>query len=191
MANLYRVYSNEQRAEALTLLKLNGGNIQATARRLGIPRGTLREWAAGRRPPSVDVQDERLQEVAAKFEEVVLEVLDALKAKVNEASVSQLAIAAGISVDKICILRSRPLEIPAAPAPVEEPPTPAPVPAEVDDDDITDDLPPERRKKLKQLSRIYGVSYEELKNHGPYTPEEYRKTFCRNVPASNAGARGG
>jgi len=37
-------YTPEQRAEALVTLEANGGNMEATAEQLGIPRQTLYRW---------------------------------------------------------------------------------------------------------------------------------------------------
>ena len=46
-----RRYTDNERAAALTALAANCGNVERTARELGIPRKTLAQWARGQRYP--------------------------------------------------------------------------------------------------------------------------------------------
>src|SRR5262245_42165815 len=46
-----RRYTDAERAEALAVLAANGGAVEKTAAQLGIPEGTLENWANGRRHP--------------------------------------------------------------------------------------------------------------------------------------------
>lgn len=45
----YNCYTADDRAFALRVLDMNGGNVARTAKELGIPRPTLDQWAKGTR----------------------------------------------------------------------------------------------------------------------------------------------
>jgi transposase-like protein len=46
-----RRYSDQDRAAAVAAVTANGGNIQRTARQLGIPETSLRQWVKAERHP--------------------------------------------------------------------------------------------------------------------------------------------
>lgn len=101
-----RVYSDEERATALAALDGNGGNRQRTARQLGIPRKTLATWASGPIHPAVaDLRHQKKRELADALEQVAYRLLDAVPGKLEGASLLELAIALGILVDKMLLLR--------------------------------------------------------------------------------------
>jgi transposase len=102
-----RRYSDDYRATALAALDANGGNVARTARQLAIPRKSLEGWARG--PVAAEVASFRHQKkeaLADALEAVARRLLDALLGKVKEASLLQLAIALGICVDKMLLLRA-------------------------------------------------------------------------------------
>jgi hypothetical protein len=101
-----RNYSDEDRANALAALDANGGNLMRTARQLGTPRKTLAEWARGRVPAAVaDLRHQKRGDLADRLEAVAHELLDALPAKIKDAPLNQLAVALGILIDKLILLR--------------------------------------------------------------------------------------
>ena len=109
-----RRYSDNDRATALAALDANGGNAAKTARELGIPRITLKEWADGRH--NDDVSDNRQlkrDDLASKFEQIANAYTDRLlDPKVIEKSkASEASTVAGTAVDKMRLLRGLPTEI--------------------------------------------------------------------------------
>lgn len=108
----YHDWSDEERAAALAALAANGGNVARTARQVGVPRTTLQKWAGGAVHPDVTKKgQEKRRDMAAALEAVAWQLLDALPAKVLEASLAQTATALGIAVDKARLLRHEPTVI--------------------------------------------------------------------------------
>jgi transposase-like protein len=108
-------YLDEEKASALVLLAVYNGNVKRTARTLGIPRSTLTAWAKGRGTnPGVTKQCHfKKESLADRFEEVARALLDAAAdpAKLADASLKDLVIAAGICTDKMLLLRGQPTRL--------------------------------------------------------------------------------
>ena len=101
-----RSYSDEQKALALAGLDANAGNVARTARQLGLPRKTLDQWAKGRVPPGVaNLRHQKKEALADRLEELAGRLLDAMPGKIAGASLIQLAVAVGIIIDKMVMLR--------------------------------------------------------------------------------------
>lgn len=100
-----RHYTEAQKAEALARLKANGGNLTRTARESGIPRNTIRLWAAdtARAAPS-ETRHQKEDELVALYEEVERVLLVAARRKAEAGalrdSVANLMTGAGIARDK-------------------------------------------------------------------------------------------
>lgn len=103
-----RVYTDEQRAEALTRINLYGGNVNRVARELEIPRGTLMVWrathnAAARAAGDAIAERGRAEgtDHAAILSRVIVaaaeRLLELLPAAENP---REAAVALGIAVDK-------------------------------------------------------------------------------------------
>lgn len=110
-AGLRRRYSDQERAEAMVVLTANGGNLAATATAIGIPYRTLRHWAAGdRHPEAIRMAREKQQPLADRLEEVVAMLAEGMDdpLKIEKAPLNQIAVALGILVDKIRLLRAVP-----------------------------------------------------------------------------------
>ena len=95
-------YTDQQVAEALAALELNGGAIRPTARELGIPPATLVNWRDGVRAavpvnPNAEKQPHDFAQVWADTE---TEILALLREKAPVASFRDLSIFAGIAADK-------------------------------------------------------------------------------------------
>jgi transposase-like protein len=109
-----RRYSDEDRAAAVAAVTANGGNVQRTARQLGIPETSLRQWVkAERHPEAAQMSVEKRGTLADEMERVVWKLVEGINdpEKVKAAPVQQLATAAGILVDKIRLLRGEPTAI--------------------------------------------------------------------------------
>jgi transposase-like protein len=103
----YRHYSAGERAMVLAALAANGGNVKRTARQAGVPRKTLEGWAKGRRLAGVrgEVRHQGRADLADRFEDLAHRLLDAISARLAEASFRELVVALGIVVDKMVLLR--------------------------------------------------------------------------------------
>lgn len=108
-----RRYSDDFRANALAALAANGGDANATAKQLEIPRTTLRQWARGaRHPEATQMSQEKRAPLADTFEDIAYRLLNGVTdEKIKSAEVSRLLTAAGISVDKMRLLRGQPTSI--------------------------------------------------------------------------------
>ena len=105
MAGMKR-YSDEERANALAALAANGGNVQRTARQLGIPHKTLDNWAKGVcHPEAAENGNNKKGDMADALEALAWKLISAMPQKIKKASLAQVATAAGIAIDKMRLLR--------------------------------------------------------------------------------------
>jgi transposase-like protein len=105
-----RSYTDDERGNALAALAANAGNVNKTARQMGIPVKTLRNWARGERhPESAQMGQRKKGPLADVFEELTRQLLGGMTpAKIAAATLQQLATSAGIAVDKMQQLRGKP-----------------------------------------------------------------------------------
>lgn len=106
-----RTYTDEYRAEALAALAANDGNVKRTARQLGVPYTTLKQWAKGIVHPEARANAQPKKELLAdRLEELAHLLLDDLARpeKIMGASLPHVATALGIAVDKMQLLRGLP-----------------------------------------------------------------------------------
>jgi len=122
-------YTLEQKVLALAALAANAGNFARTARQLDIPRSSLQRWAAQQKTAGADGQDrapktelpgrapgtplaeliERAKgDLADRFEDIARRLLEALPGKLADASLRDIAVALGIAIDKMLLLRGQP-----------------------------------------------------------------------------------
>lgn len=103
-------YSDREKAEALALVDANGGNVNETARMLGIPGSTVAKWVDGKRPVNIDVvnmaKGKRLP-LADALEDMVYVALDYLPKALGRANAQQIAISIGILTEKMLLLRGQ------------------------------------------------------------------------------------
>lgn len=109
-------YSSEDIANALAVVKSNGGNILRSAKELNIPYHTLREWHTnGRRnTPEVEtLQHEKELSLAQKLKTLAHMAVDHASDPevLAEASALDAAKIAGIAVDKNLLLTGQPTSI--------------------------------------------------------------------------------
>jgi transposase-like protein len=99
-------YTDEQRANALAALAANGGNVKRTAKQIAVPRKTLSHWKSGRVHPEVAKLGHQKQgDLADKLEGLAHRLVEAMPAKIEAASLHHVAVAFGIVVDKMLLLR--------------------------------------------------------------------------------------
>jgi len=116
---------DHRKAEALAALDANGGNVNRTARQLGIPESTLRGWkkldeeqastpfAAQTREVREfrEIREEKKAALADRLETIAHQIVDALGDKIPEANLQQAATSLGIITDKMQLLRNAPTAI--------------------------------------------------------------------------------
>lgn len=108
-----REYSDDEKAAAMAALAAQGGDIGATARSLGIPAKTLRNWSKGQHlsplaSATAVIKKARLSDA---IEDVLWFFLPHFEKKVPEASMGSLATAFGILTDKMRLLRGEAINI--------------------------------------------------------------------------------
>jgi transposase-like protein len=110
-----RHYTDDERSDALAALAANGGNVEKTAEQVGVPAATLGHWAAGRRhPEALHMAGEKKEALADRLEALANQLVDdmGLPAKRKAANLRQLAVAFGVCIDKMRLLREQPTLIP-------------------------------------------------------------------------------
>jgi transposase-like protein len=128
-----RKYSLAEKTAALAALAANGGNLERTARQIGIPRNTLRIWDQEAKkvesaapvsdkiptsksyPPLINaplVQEAR-KTLAAKLDNIAHLLADdmARPEKIEGAGLNQVAVALGITIEKMRLLLDKPTQI--------------------------------------------------------------------------------
>lgn len=110
-------YTADQKATALATLKANGGNITYTASLLRIPRKTLSAWSAGNGLTEVPegLVEEKASELADKLDHIASMLAQELtnKEKIAKASLKDIGVTLGITIDKRNLLRHQPTSITA------------------------------------------------------------------------------
>ena len=95
-------HSEKKKAEALLLLEANGGKIVRTAKQSGIPRSSLRRWAAGQgvNDDVKAVREAMRPELIDRLGEIAHLCLDLLPGKLPAASARDVAGVLIVAVDK-------------------------------------------------------------------------------------------
>lgn len=105
-------YSEAKKAEVLALLAANGGVLRSTAKQAGVPEATLRKWAGGNVGAGCaeDVRKKvrtQKESLADGCEQLAILLLGDMTnpEKREKAPVAALAVAFGVAVDKMRLLR--------------------------------------------------------------------------------------
>ncbi len=108
-----RSYSDEEKASALAALAANGGNVQLTARQVGVPRKTLEVWSKGNccSPAVANIRHQKTEDLADRLEDLAHQLANAIPGKIPTADLKQLSVSLGIAVDKMRLLREQPTSI--------------------------------------------------------------------------------
>lgn len=101
-----RQYSDNDKATALAALDANGGNVNKTAKQLGISESTLRSWVNGRgtNVEIADLRERKKDQLAGRLVEIAHLLIDAMPAKITDANLQQSATTLGITIEKIQLL---------------------------------------------------------------------------------------
>lgn len=112
-----RRFTDEQRAEAVVLLRSHGyperkGALALAAKELDIDAVVLRRWALGiQNPPPDHVVREKTGDTVAKLQQVVDIYLDRAIATADKTSGAQAMTTAAIAMDKLRLLQGLPTQI--------------------------------------------------------------------------------
>lgn len=108
-----RAYTDEQKAEALAVLKANAGNITRTAQHTGIPRKTLAEWSKGNHvsAQAEEMIEEKVDELADKLEKIAHMITDSMPEKIERAGLRDASVSLGVVIDKRNLLIGKPTSI--------------------------------------------------------------------------------
>lgn len=101
-------YSDEQRASALAALKANNGNVNKTAREIGIPEPTLRTWSLREDayPVPHELQEQKNGELTVELKTLAHALLRSALDKSDDknANIQQVVTSLGIVIDKLNLL---------------------------------------------------------------------------------------
>jgi len=110
-----RSYSDQEKAAFLLALKANGGNLKRTAEETGVPLATLFHWRNGEGVNSdvADIANQKAESLAEKFERVANLLVERIPGFIDneKTTLSMVATAAGIAIDKARLLRNQPTSI--------------------------------------------------------------------------------
>ena len=117
-----RRYSDDEKANALVALDLNGSDVKNTATKVEVPRTTLEEWSNGWHvhPDVTILRNEKKADMADRLEALVNQLIDAIPDKIDSASLAQAATAMGISFDKMRLAREQATSIAGKELPSDE-----------------------------------------------------------------------
>lgn len=113
MPKKYRRYSENDKAETLAMLDVNGGNIAKTHRQTNVPKATIARWRDGGVHQDVSkkcaVKKEELHNI---FENIAYKLTGAVNdSNISKLNVQQLITSSAICVDKMRLLREQPINI--------------------------------------------------------------------------------
>ena len=108
-----RRYTEEDRAVALAAYEANANNLKRTARYCNIPINTLRRWLQGGETNAAvsQLRPQKKGDLAAALEAIAWQCVEAIPARMGEASLREVATTLGIAVEKMQLLRGKPTTI--------------------------------------------------------------------------------
>jgi transposase-like protein len=107
-----RSYSDVERAEAVTAVAANGGNVYLTAGQLGIPPKTLEHWVKGERhPEAAQMGQQKKGELAGAFRNIAFLMVGVAERKAHQLDARSAMVAAAIATDKAQLLHGAPTSI--------------------------------------------------------------------------------
>lgn len=111
-----RRYDDKFRASAVLMLEAAGypkqpGALEATAKRLQMPRSTLRQWYEGtRNPPPAEMKQEKELDLVKALRDEINYILPELAKARGDAPYKDLVTALAILIDKLQLLAGQPTE---------------------------------------------------------------------------------
>lgn len=103
-----RRYTNNERATAVAAVSANNGSVNETARKLGIPETSLRQWCSGQRHPELQpLSEQKKLELADQFGQLAELLLGVVRKKADQLDAKSAAIAAAVCIDKALLLQGQ------------------------------------------------------------------------------------
>lgn len=106
----YQDYSPERKVEVISLIEAASGNTSLVSRDTGIARQTLDYWWQNK-SRFAEIQPRKRLELIQKLDYCTDLLVDSIPAKIEDATLSQVATAAGIMIDKSQLLKGLPTNI--------------------------------------------------------------------------------
>jgi hypothetical protein len=107
-----RRYTDDERAACLAALAANGGNVKKTAAACGVPIVTLRQWAKGsRHPEAIQMSHGKKKDLGTKLNELAHKLAGAMPGKIKDASLRDVSVSLGVTIDKAQLLTGKPTTI--------------------------------------------------------------------------------
>jgi truncated hemoglobin YjbI len=102
-----RSYSDKEKASALAALDANGGNVNRTARQIGIGESTLRQWAKNQHVAAdvADIREQKKEELGDIFERLTRKGLAYLEDNMSSGRYGEISIGVCQWTDKMQLLR--------------------------------------------------------------------------------------
>lgn len=112
----YRSYSDQEKAAALEMVNLCGGNVERAADLADIPMRTLAEWAKGHCVPEkvfADFAAKKAGRLTAKVQTICDRLADALldEENIDKARFGELVTGFGVAFDKLRLMAGQPTNI--------------------------------------------------------------------------------
>src|SRR6185503_2578167 len=106
-------YDDDQVANALAVLKANGGNALKTSEMTGIPRSTIRSWAGELEYAPRTIDPNKVQEKSLELADMLQEVAfiavgEGMEEAILKSSARDRMIVAGIAIEKRQLLTGGP-----------------------------------------------------------------------------------
>ena len=106
----HEYYSHERKAEILSLLDANDGNVWRTAQESNIPHSLLQYWIANE-SRYANLRQEKKTDLVDKLDFHINLALDTAQKRAEEATYGQLMTGAAIAIDKKQLLLNQPTNI--------------------------------------------------------------------------------
>lgn len=111
-----RTYTDEEVAEALAVLKANGGNVLQTAKTTGIPRKTICQWRDGvsRKNIPKPLIEKKKRDLGDTIERLAFRLCDVVSRRIKKGtddSTKDLVVSIAVAVEKLLLIRGEPTSI--------------------------------------------------------------------------------
>jgi transposase-like protein len=108
-----RIYTDAEKAKALAALTANNGNVNGTAKQLGIPRTTLALWEKAftakeqAKPELTVLRHKEKRGLAGSLRELAALLIDIPPEQIEAASIRDRMFCAAVAIDKAQLLRGK------------------------------------------------------------------------------------
>ena len=107
-----RRYTDHDKATTLAALTANGRNLSKTSRDTGIPITTIKRWRDEPPHPHIaELGNEKKRDLADELEHLAHAIVGIMPDKMDTANFQHLAVALGITIDKLRLLKGEATEV--------------------------------------------------------------------------------